>query len=80
MIKCFIFDRDGTLLDTIGTITYYVNKVIIDEGLSPITEEECKYFAGNGAETVYSASGAFAPKLRSPVLLRKTVSIYCTQG
>jgi len=52
MIKCFIFDLDGTLLDTIGTITYYVNKVIIDEGLSPITEEECKYFAGNGAETL----------------------------
>lgn len=48
MIKCCIFDLDGTLLDTLKTITYYVNKTLEDEGLAPITPEECRYFAGSG--------------------------------
>ncbi len=50
MIKCCIFDLDGTLLNTLSTITYYVNKTLEQEGLSPITEEECKYFVGDGPE------------------------------
>lgn len=49
MSKCCIFDLDGTILDTITTITYYVNKTMESEGIPPITEDECKYFAGNGA-------------------------------
>ncbi len=49
MVKCCIFDLDGTVLDTITTITYYVNKTLESEGIPPITEDECKYFAGNGA-------------------------------
>ncbi len=48
MIKCCIFDLDGTLLDTISTITYYVNKTFAEEGIAPITEEECKFFVGDG--------------------------------
>ena len=44
-----MFDLDGTVLDTISTITYYVNKVFIEEGIEPILEEDCKYYAGNGA-------------------------------
>lgn len=50
MAKCVIFDLDGTVLDTISTITYYVNKTFIVEGIKPILEEDCKYYAGNGAE------------------------------
>lgn len=49
MSKCVIFDLDGTILDTITTITYYVNKTLEGEGIPPITVDECKYFAGNGA-------------------------------
>ena len=49
MPKCVIFDLDGTVLDTISTITYYVNKTFAEEGLEPILEEDCKYYAGNGA-------------------------------
>ena len=44
MAKCVIFDLDGTVLDTISTITYYVNKTLEGEGLSPVREEDCKYF------------------------------------
>ena len=52
MIKCCIFDLDGTLLDTIGTITYFVNYALENYGFSKTTEEECKYFAGDGARTL----------------------------
>lgn len=52
MIKYAIFDLDGTLLDTIKTITYYVNLVLRRENIREITEDECKYFVGNGAKTL----------------------------
>lgn len=48
-MKCVIFDLDGTILDTISAITYYVNKTFLSEGIEPILEEDCKYYAGNGA-------------------------------
>ena len=49
MIKCCVFDLDGTILDTISTITYYVNKTLQKIGYGEITEEQCKHFVGNGA-------------------------------
>ena len=49
MIKYCIFDLDGTLLNTITTITYYVNRLFAREGLRPISEDECKIFVGDGA-------------------------------
>lgn len=52
MIKCCIFDLDGTILDTIGSITYFVNKTLNEYGIESVTVEECKYFAGNGARNL----------------------------
>ncbi len=52
MIKCCIFDLDGTVLDTIGTITHYVNLALTRFGYSKITESECNYFAGDGARKI----------------------------
>lgn len=52
MIKTCIFDLDGTLLNTITTITYYVNLTLKDFDLPPITEEECKVFIGDGARAL----------------------------
>lgn len=49
MIKCCIFDLDGTILNTITTITHFVNKTLQNFGYPTITEEQCKYFVGNGA-------------------------------
>ena len=48
-MKYCIFDLDGTILDTITTITYYVNETLKLVGLPPISEDEGKIFAGNGA-------------------------------
>ena len=47
MIKCCIFDLDGTVLDTIATITHFVNVTLQKHGFSEITEEECKVFVGD---------------------------------
>ncbi len=52
MIKCCIFDLDGTILDTIGSITHFVNKTFGEYGIDSVSVEECKYFAGNGARTL----------------------------
>lgn len=52
MIKCCIFDLDGTLLDTLTTITYYVNLVFERHGIDTLTNEECKKFVGSGAENL----------------------------
>lgn len=49
MIKAFIFDLDGTLTDTIESITCSVGETLKEMGLSPISEEQCKSFVGNGA-------------------------------
>lgn len=56
MIKCAIFDLDGTLLDTINTIAYYVNLTLQKYGISPISIEEAKVFAGDGARNLISRS------------------------
>lgn len=48
-MKAVIFDLDGTLLNTIGTICYYGNKALSAFGFAEATEEEYKYFVGNGA-------------------------------
>ena len=50
MIKYCIFDLDGTLLNTIDTIAYYVNNALQKYGIPPISIEEAKQFVGDGAE------------------------------
>lgn len=52
MIKCCIFDLDGTLLYTLKTITYYLNNTLTANGVPSITEEQCRVFIGNGARTL----------------------------
>lgn len=40
---------DGTVLNTLPTITYFMDRTLVDFGLSPIGEENCRRFVGNGA-------------------------------
>ena len=47
-IKCAVFDLDGTLLNTIKTITHYLNFALANNGLGEVTPEECRGFVGNG--------------------------------
>ena len=52
MIKCCIFDLDGTLLSTLETIRFYVNRTLEKYGFSPISTEECRCFVGSGARVL----------------------------
>lgn len=52
MIKLCIFDLDGTLLDTLPTISYYCNHSLEEFDLPTIEQERYKYLAGNGARVL----------------------------
>ena len=48
MVKLFIFDLDGTVLDTVESIAYFANSALIKNGIEPIEVGEYKYLAGRG--------------------------------
>ncbi len=54
MIKNFVFDLDGTLLDTIKEITRALNDTLFDFHLPTITVAEGKSFLGHGTEYLLS--------------------------
>lgn len=60
-MKACIFDLDGTLTNTLESLTYSVSETLKEMGLPPITQEECRSFVGNGArilmEKALAASG-----------------------
>ena len=48
MKRLFIFDLDGTVLDTLGTIAHYANAALVKNGIAPIEREQYKYLVGKG--------------------------------
>ena len=48
MIKAAVFDMDGTVTNTLPTITNVINRIMAQEGLAPHSEEDMKYMVGNG--------------------------------
>ena len=56
MIKACIFDLDGTLTNTLESMTYSVNLTLKEMGLSQITKDQCRMFVGNGARVLIEES------------------------
>ena len=54
MIKCVLFDLDGTLLSTLPTITYHLNQALSAQGIARITVENTREYIGNGARKLVS--------------------------
>ena len=54
MVDCCVFDLDGTLLQTLDTITYHLNNTLSSVGLSTITVDDTSAFIGNGARLLVS--------------------------
>lgn len=52
IIKLCIFDLDGTLLNTLSTISYFGNCALSYFGFDKIPENEYKSFVGDGADTL----------------------------
>lgn len=48
MIRCCMFDLDGTLLDTVETLAYCGNQVVQTFGYEPVEAKQYQYFAGDG--------------------------------
>ena len=55
-IKACIFDLDGTLLNTLKTITYYVNEALTRAGAKTISEDTCRVLVGKGARNLLERS------------------------
>lgn len=49
MKKAVIFDLDGTLSDSIHSIKYCADRAVAGFGYGPFTEQQYKYFVGDGA-------------------------------
>lgn len=56
MIKAILFDLDGTLLDTLDDIRYYVNATLQKFGYPPITREQARAYVGDGANKLIERS------------------------
>ena len=55
-MKACIFDLDGTLTNTLESMTYSVNLTLEEMGLSKITKDQCRMFVGNGARVLIEES------------------------
>ena len=55
-MKSCIFDLDGTLTNTLESMTYSVNLTLEEMGLSKITKDQCRLFVGNGARVLIEKS------------------------
>ena len=55
-MKACIFDLDGTLTNTLESMTYSVNLTLEEMGLSKITKDQCRLFVGNGARVLMGKS------------------------
>lgn len=52
MYRLCIFDLDGTLTDTLDSLTFSVNETLKEMGLLPVTAKKCREFVGNGARVL----------------------------
>lgn len=52
MYRACVFDLDGTLTDTLESLTYSTNETMKEIGLPEITSEQCREFVGNGAKVL----------------------------
>ena len=61
MFRLCIFDLDGTLMDTLDSLTYSVNLTLEEMGYPALERSKCRAFVGNGSrvliEKALKASG-----------------------
>lgn len=55
-MKACIFDLDGTLTDTLESLTHSVQLTLKEMKLPQITTEQCRRFVGNGAKVLMERS------------------------
>lgn len=86
MKKMAIFDLDGTLVDSIGSIASACNEALVKNGLKERNIEEYRYFAGDGAlelvkRAVYASGDINYEKLEDVYKIYKDIFAKdCTRG
>ena len=56
MERLCIFDLDGTVLNTLDSIAYFVNEALKDYGIEPIEADTIRTFVGSGARNLIMKS------------------------
>ena len=54
MYKACIFDLDGTLTNTLDSLTYSTNKTLEEMGLETITKDQCQASLGMEPDVLWS--------------------------
>lgn len=52
MYRAVLFDLDGTIADSLESLSYVTNKVLGECGLKQLETEKFRYYAGDGAKTL----------------------------
>lgn len=76
MKKVCIFDLDGTIIDTLDSLTLSVNLTMKELGLSDITRSECRDFIGNGARVLIEKSILESRKVCEEDFLDRAIEVY----
>lgn len=73
-MDAYIFDLDGTLVDSIESIAYFANRALEEYGIRSVEVEKYKGFVGDGARTLISRlmeyRGGSSPELLEKILKR----------
>lgn len=83
MYQACIFDLDGTLTDTLESITYSVNATLRQMGLLTITKEQCQSFVGFGAgvlirNSLQAVNGSDERQDEAMQIYKRIFQEYCT--
>ena len=77
----FIFDLDGTLLDTLPDLVVLTNAALNEQGFPSRTSEEIHSFVGNGARALmYQAVPAEATPEQAEAAMRRWMELYPVIG
>jgi phosphoglycolate phosphatase len=74
MIKHWIFDLDGTVIDTVIDLARAISDTLVDFDLPPVTVEETKRFLGGGARQFVQL--ALSGKNDDPVFFKTFFAAY----
>ena len=70
-IRLFIFDLDGTLLDSIDDIAFSMNHVLEKNGFPTHQRDAYYYFVGDGSVTVGDDEVTFTPRIFTLLVARR---------
>ena len=80
MTQSYVFDLDGTLVDTAPDLNFAINTLLTREGRREVALEEMKFLIGNGVgklvERAFARTGASVDPERLKALIGDYVALY----